>query len=88
MLSQIRKLNPDTNHQKQYLSKGSIQPFERLFVTPGQMAAAQKVAPIHLARKLDAEGIAPIPCAGALVRVYSRGEFGLDGCKIKMGNDI
>lgn len=83
ILSEIRKLNPDTNHQKQYISKRSIQAFERSFVTLGQMAEVQKVAPIHLARKLDVEGIAPIPCAGALVRVYSRKELGLDGCKEK-----
>ena len=88
VLSQIVKLNADTNYQKQYISMGSIQAFERSFVTLGQMAAVQKVAPIHLARKLDVEGIAPIPCAGALVRVYSRREFGLDGCKIKRGNDV
>ena len=88
ILSQVRKLNPDTNHQKQYISKGSIQSFERLFVTLGQMAAAQKVAPIHLARKLDVEGITPIPCGGALVRVYSKSEFGLDGCKVGMGIDV
>ncbi len=88
ILSQIRKVNPDTNHQKQYISKGSIQTFERSFVTLGQMAEVQKVAPIHLARKLDADGIAPIPCAGALVRVYNKREFGLDGCKVRKGDDV
>ena len=88
ILSEIRKRNPDTNHQKQYISKRSIQAFERSFVTLGQMAAVQKVAPIHLARKLDVEGITPIPCAGALVRVYNKREFGLDGCKVRKGDDV
>ena len=88
ILSEIRKLNPDTNHQKQYISKGSIQAFERSFVTLGQMAEVQKVAPIHLARKLDVEGITPIPCAGALVRVYNKREFGLDGSGIKKGDEV
>lgn len=88
ILSQIVKLNADTNYQKQYISMGSIQAFERSFVTLGQMAAVQKVAPIHLARKLDVEGIAPIRCGGALVRVYSRTEFDLDGCVASVGEDI
>jgi len=88
VLSEIRKLNPDTNHQKQYISKGSIQAFERSFVTLGQMAEKQKVAPIHLARKLDLQGIAPIPCGGALVRVYSRTEFDLDGCRASVGEGM
>ena len=88
ILSEIRKLNADTNHQKHYITKASIKAFERSFVTLGQMAEKQKVAPIHLARKLDVQGIAPIPCGGALVRVYSRKELDLDGCKVTVGEDL
>ncbi|MDO6591765.1 MULTISPECIES: TniQ family protein [Rhodobacterales] len=88
ILSEVRKRNPDTNHQKQYISKGSIQAFERSYVTLGQLAEVQKVAPIHLARKLDVEGIEPIPCAGALVRVYSKREFGLDGSQVRKGGEV
>jgi len=88
ILSEIRKLNADTNHHKHYITKASIQAFEQSFVTLGQMAEKQKLAPIHLARKLDVQGIAPIPCGGALVRVYSRKEFDLDGCKVRVGEDL
>lgn len=88
ILSEIRKLNPDTNHQKHYITEASIKAFERSFVTLGRMAEEQKVAPIHLARKLDVQGIAPIPCGGALVRVYSRTVFDSDGCKVNVGEDI
>ncbi|WP_276150857.1 MULTISPECIES: hypothetical protein [unclassified Sulfitobacter] len=88
ILSEIRKRNPDTNHQKQYISQGSIQAFERSYVTLGQLAEVQKVAPIHLARKLDVEGIAPIPCAGALVRVYNKSEFGLHGCNVRQRDGV
>jgi len=72
MLCEVRKRNPDTNHQKQYISMASIKEFERSFVTLGQMAAAQKIAPIHLARRLDMEGALPIPCSGSIVRAYSK----------------
>lgn len=72
VLCEIRKRNPDTNHQKQYITKASVEAFERSYVTLGQMAAAQKVAPIHLARKLDREGVMPLPCSGGFVRAYCR----------------
>ncbi|UZD91243.1 hypothetical protein [Cognatishimia activa] len=78
-LSQVRERNPDTNHQKHYISKASIEAFERAYVTLGQMAAKQRVAPFHLARKLDIEGVCPIPCGGELVRVYYKREIGWDG---------
>lgn len=75
-LMQIQRRNPDTNHLKHYLSKASIQEFERTYITLGQMASRQKVAPIHLARQLDRDDIHPIICGKEQVRVYDRKSVG------------
>lgn len=64
--------NPDTNHLKQFITQRSISGFERKYITLGQMAHAQNVRPIHLARKLDRENLTPISCSAGPVRVYLR----------------
>lgn len=71
-LEQIQDRNPDTNHLKSYITEASIRRFEQKYITLGQMAALQKVAPIHLARRLDQEDIEPVSCGSNLVRVYRR----------------
>ncbi|MFD3192032.1 hypothetical protein ACFMPD_17485 [Sedimentitalea sp. HM32M-2] len=71
-LEAIFRKNPDTNHVKQYFTKRSISEFEQQYVTLGQLANEQGVRPIHLARKLDRVGVAPINCLAGPVRVYSK----------------
>lgn len=75
-LLQIQHRNPDTNHLRSYISKRSIQAFERTYITLGQMASRQKVASIHLARQLDRDCVQPISCGNELVRVYDRNAVG------------
>ncbi|WP_353533872.1 hypothetical protein [Cognatishimia sp. WU-CL00825] len=75
-LSQLKKRNVDTNRIKSYISKESILAFEETYVTLGQMSAKQKIAPIHLARKLDDNDIPPISCGGEYVRVYEKSAVG------------
>ncbi len=74
LLVQTQKTNPDTNHRKNYIARQSIRRFERRYMTLGQMAEQRMVAPIHLARQLDRDGIMPIGCAGGQVRVYEKAE--------------
>jgi len=71
-LTQVRKRNPDTNHQKNYITQKSIQEFENRYVTLGQLAAQQRVASIHLARRLDHDHVPTVSCGGKLVRVYEK----------------
>lgn len=71
-LEEISRRNPDTNHMKRYITKQSISAFEQQYVTLGQLAHDRKERPIHLARKLDRDGIAPINCSAGPVRVYAK----------------
>ncbi|WP_066710141.1 hypothetical protein [Celeribacter ethanolicus] len=73
-LTQIRRRNPDTNFQRFYITKASIKRFEALYITLGQMADLENVAAIHLARRLDWEGIPTISCTSGYVRAYERGK--------------
>ena len=70
-LEEISYRNPDTNHCKRYITKQSISAFEQQYVTLGQLANEQGIRPIHLARKLDRDGVAPINCNAGPVRVYA-----------------
>ncbi len=71
-LEAVSRRNPDTNHLKQYVTKHSILEFERQYITLGQLAENRIERPIHLARKLDREGLAPVSCSAGHVRVYSK----------------
>ena len=71
----ISRRNPDTKHVKQYLTQNSISEFESKYITLGQLAPLRRVAPIHLARRLDQENIWPITCGKENVRVYDRDLF-------------
>ena len=71
LLEIVTKRNPETRHLKTFVTAKSLAAFKARFVTLGQMAHAQGVAPIHLARRLDRQGIAPIDCGPQMVRVYS-----------------
>ncbi|MBU0645709.1 MAG: TniQ family protein [Alphaproteobacteria bacterium] len=71
-LTQIRRRNPDTNFQRFYITKASIKRFEASYITLGQMADLENVAAIHLARRLDWEGIPTISCTSGYVRAYER----------------
>lgn len=75
-LTQVEYRNPDTNHLRSYISKKSIQEFERTYITLGQMASRQEVASIHLARQLDRDDIHPIICGKEFVRVYKKSMIG------------
>ena len=72
LLRQIHKRNPDTNHMKSYITRGSLVAFEATYVTLGQIAQAQKAASIHIARRLDREGVQTVSCGPEMVRVYHR----------------
>lgn len=72
LLAQIQKRNPDTNHQRNYICQASIEDFERRFATLGQVSERCQVAPIHLARRLDRDGIATINHVDGMVRVYRK----------------
>jgi hypothetical protein len=72
LLTQIQKRNPDTNHQRSYISQASVRDFERRFATLGQVSEHCKVAPIHLARQFDRDGIEPIDQVEGMVRVYRK----------------
>ncbi|WP_247742411.1 MULTISPECIES: hypothetical protein [unclassified Ruegeria] len=78
-LAVINKLNPDTNHIKTYISRDSVRAFQTRYATLGQIAVHRNIAPIHLARQLDRDEIAPISCDGCLVRVYDRDDVLPDG---------
>ncbi len=70
-LEEISRRNPDTNHCKRYITKQSIAAFEQQYVTLGRMANGQGIRPIHLAQRLDRDGVAPINCSAGPVRVYA-----------------
>lgn len=70
-LEEISRRNPDTNHCKRYITKQSISAFEQQYVTLGQLANNQDIRPIHLAQKLDRDGVAPITCNAGPVRAYA-----------------
>lgn len=72
LLTQIRKRNPDTNHLRSYICQGSLQEFERRFATLGQVSEHCQVAPIHLARRFDRDGIEPIDQVEGKLRVYRK----------------
>jgi hypothetical protein len=67
--------NPDTKHLKQYVTQRSLSCFEHQYTTLGQLAHDRNISPIHLARKLDREDVAPINCSAGHVRVYSKLEI-------------
>jgi len=71
-LYQVRRRNPDTNHQRAFITIQSIARFEAEYVTLGQMAARKGVRPMHLAKQLDSAGVEPVPTKGRLVRAYAR----------------
>lgn len=79
-LREIQHRNPDTNHLKSYITEESIRGFERRFSTLGQMATTTKIAPIHLARKLDKIGVNPVTCANGPVRVYDKSSLPNEVC--------
>ncbi len=71
-LEEVSRRNPDTNHYKRYITKQSITAFERQYVTLGQLAHDRKERPIHLAQKLDRNGVPLISCSAGPVRVYEK----------------
>ena len=75
LLQQIKKRNPNTNHQRSYISRDSILHFEKRFATLGQLSERFDVAPIHLARKFDRDGISPAMSACGNVRVFERDQI-------------
>lgn len=72
LLSQIRKRNPETMHQRNYISKSSIGQFEERFIPLGQMARDTGREARHLARVLDRDEISPTDLIDGEVRVYER----------------
>lgn len=75
MLSQFRKRNPDTNFERNYICKKSIEQFETQYMTLGQISQLAGVAPIHMARRLDRDEVIPVDKFGSLVRVYERAQL-------------
>ena len=70
-----KRLNVDTNHRHSLITKSSIREFEARFLTLGQLATSAQVAPIHLARQLDREGVPTVTCRGRHVRAYERSKI-------------
>lgn len=70
ILRQVRKRNADTNFRQGYISSESLRSFERNHVTLGQLAERNAVAPMHLARRLDRDGIPALDTPRGMVRVY------------------
>lgn len=70
ILQQVRKRNADTNFRQAYISRDSLRSFERDHVTLGQLAERNAVAPMHLARRLDRDGIPALDTPRGMVRVY------------------
>ncbi len=75
-LEQIRRKNPDTNHQRALITLKSVEKFESRFETIGQIATRIGVRPMHLAKRLDEDGIEPVTTMGRLVRAYERDVVG------------
>ncbi len=71
-LGHAKRLNADTNHCHSLITQSSILEFEARFLTLGQLATSERVAPIHLARRLDREGVPTVTCPGRHVRAYER----------------
>lgn len=57
LLQQIRKRNADTNFLHSCIARTSIRAFERDYITLGQIAERNGIAPMHLARRLDHDGV-------------------------------
>lgn len=70
ILQQVRKRNADTNFRQGYISSESLRSFERDHVTLGQLAERNAVAPMHLARRLDRDGIPALDTPRGMIRVY------------------
>ncbi|NOC46106.1 TniQ family protein [Ruegeria sp. HKCCD7559] len=71
-LNQVMVRNPDTQHNRCYITAQSLQAFEARYVTLGQMAEQFEFTAIHLARALDRREIETIPCDDGFVRAYPR----------------
>ncbi len=71
-LVQVHRRNPDTNHQRAFITIESISRFEAECETLGQMATRMGVRPMHLAKWLDNAGVDPVTTAGCMVRAYLR----------------
>lgn len=80
-LTQIQQHNPDTNHLKNDLMQDSIKAFEQKWIALGQMAEADGVEPYHLARRLDRDGVATMPCIPGFEQVYARTDYRLYGVR-------
>ena len=72
LLQQVRRRNADTNFLRNLISKASIRAFQRDHITLGQLAERRGVAPMHLARRLDHDGIPALETRHGMVRVYRR----------------
>lgn len=70
ILRQVRKRNADTNFRKGYICSEILRSFERDHVTLGQLAELNAVAPMHLARRLDRDGIPALDTPRGMIRVY------------------
>ncbi|SEB47678.1 TniQ family protein [Rhodobacter sp. 24-YEA-8] len=80
-LVQVHRRNPDTNHQRAFITVESISRFEVECETLGQLATRMGVRSMHLAKWLDNAGIDPVATKGRMVRVYRRAELpGYLGC--------
>ena len=73
-LGHAKRLNADTNHRHSLITQSSIREFEARFLTLGQLATSARVAPIHLARRLDREGVPTVTCGSRHVRAYERSQ--------------
>ncbi|GGG69042.1 hypothetical protein GCM10011415_15460 [Salipiger pallidus] len=82
-LGHAKCVNADTNHRHTLITRTSIRDFEARFLTLGQLAKASKVAPIHLARRLDREGVPTVSCGGRHVRAYERSQVAAHGALIR-----
>lgn len=71
-LRHTKCLNTDTNHRHSLITRSSITEFEGRFLTLGQLAKSAQVAPIHLARRLDRDGVPTVTCGAQNVRAYER----------------
>jgi len=71
-LDEIERHNPDTKYLKRFITRDSMERFERTYVTLGQLADARGKAARHLARELDRNCVEPMPDLGKGVRIYLR----------------
>lgn len=82
-LVQVHRRNPDTNHMRAFITRESMACFEGEYETLGQIAERQCCRAMHLATRLDAEGVEPLYLKGSLVRAYLRQRTDMEAVSVK-----